>query len=91
MIVPVEISKEKKKSSMYKRKKPQVSSSTQETPKLTLCGNVMVAMNKKVESHFVENISGNVKTPREPLVKHHSEQYVEAFAPTFGKALAETT
>ncbi|KAI5396681.1 hypothetical protein KIW84_062772 [Lathyrus oleraceus] len=43
-------------------------------------------VNKKVESHSVKNIIGNVKTSREPLVKHHAKINVKASAPTSGKA-----
>lgn len=91
MIVPVEISEEKKKSVMYKRNKSQVSLSSQETRKLTLCEKVVVAMNKKDKFHYVKNSSRNVKNLREPLVKHHAEPNVEVFSPTSGEAQAETT
>lgn len=60
------ITDENKRSVGYKRKKSQVSSSSKGTPKLTLCEKVMVAMNKKGESHSFENVSGNVKTHRGP-------------------------
>lgn len=80
MIIPGE----KQTNVVYKRKKkPQVSSSAL---KLILREKVIVAMNKKVESHSIENISMNVKTPGEPLVKHHVEPNIEASTPTSSKA-----
>lgn len=53
-------------------------------------------MNKKDESHFVENASATVEihvkdSQGEPLVKLHIDPNVEAPAPTSGKALVETT
>lgn len=48
-------------------------------------------MNKKDKSHFIENISGNAKTPREPFVKHNSKPNVEYSTPNYGKSWAETT
>lgn len=48
-------------------------------------------MNKKDGTHFVKNIIGDVKTSREPLVKHHVEPNVKESAPTSGKSQEETT
>ncbi|CAI8589651.1 unnamed protein product [Vicia faba] len=53
-------------------------------------------MNKKDDSHSVENISMNVETCvkdsyGEPLVKPHDEPNVEASAPIYSKALTKIT
>lgn len=48
-------------------------------------------MNKKNESHSIENTSGNVEKNGEPMRKPHVEHNVEASSPTSDKTQIETT
>lgn len=63
-----------------------MSSYVQETPKLTLCANVLASINKKVESQSMENVSTFVESQGALLVIPNAE----AHAPTSDKVEAKT-